>query len=177
MVNPWRTTASEILVKDCWIHLRADTCESADGRVIAPYYVLEYPEFVNAIAITDENEMVLIREYRHGGGVVGLGFPAGVMDRDDTDPLVTAKRELLEETGYTATEWISLGALYVNWANQTNKIHYYLARGAKPTGKQSLDENEEIEVVPTSIDHAIKPGTLVHSHNVAGLMLAYPYLK
>jgi 8-oxo-dGTP pyrophosphatase MutT (NUDIX family) len=177
MVKPWRTTASEILVKDRWIHLRADTCESADGRVIAPYYVLEYPEFVNAIAITDQNEMVLIREYRHGGGVVGLGFPAGVMDREDADPLVTAKRELLEETGYTASEWVSLGALYVNWANQTNRIHYYLARGARLTGEQSLDENEEIEVVPTSVEHAIKPGTLVHSHNVAGLMLAYPYLK
>ena len=177
MVKPWRTTASEILVKDRWIHLRADTCESADGRVIAPYYVLEYPEFVNAIAITEQNEMVLIREYRHGGGVVGLGFPAGVMDREDGDPLVTAKRELLEETGYSAPEWISLGALYVNWANQTNKIHYYLARGAKPTGGQSLDENEEIEVVPTPIAEAIKPGHLVHSHNVAGLMLAYPHLK
>lgn len=176
MVKPWLIQSSEILVKDRWIHLRADSCVNAEGREIAPFYVLEYPEFVNVIAITDDGNMILIREYRHGGGVVGLGFPAGVMDRDDPDPMVAAKRELLEETGYSSDDWTSLGALYVNWANQNNRIHYFLARHANPTAQQQLDENEEIDVVPTPIADALKPGHLLHSHNVAGLMLAYPYL-
>ncbi|TWF54495.1 NUDIX hydrolase [Neorhizobium alkalisoli] len=95
----WSVLSSETVVKDRWIDLRAETCVTPSGQEIAPYYVLSYPDWVNIVAITADDEIVLVRQYRHGAADVFTEIPGGAVDAGDPDPVAAAKRELLEETG------------------------------------------------------------------------------
>ena len=134
MIEPWEIMSSRVELEDRWIKVRSDSCRRSDGVVIEPYYVLEYPDWVCVLPITSQGDVVLTREYRHGAGLVVTGLPSGVVDKTDITPMNTAKRELLEETGYTSQHVIALGSLYANWTNQDNMIHYFLALDAKLTG-------------------------------------------
>ncbi len=141
----WSVTASRRIIDDRWIHLRADDCVDAAGRVIAPFYVLEASDWVGIVALTPEREVVVVTEYRHGAGAVLAGLPGGAIDVGE-DPLVAARRELVEETGYASDEWIALGASRPNPANQDNHVHYFLALDAHRVADQALDPGELIDV-------------------------------
>ena len=91
---PWRTTGSTHLVHDRWLKVRADKCLTAEGVEIAPYYVLEYPDWVEIIALDAEDHIYLVQQYRHGLGVVALELPGGAMDVSDASPVEAAAREL-----------------------------------------------------------------------------------
>ena len=146
-IKPWKIIESHQTFKDRYLSVRTDRCEREDGHVVAPYHVIEQTEWVTLIPVTDEGNVVLIREYRHAGGVVLLGVPGGVMDPGETDAAAAARRELQEETGYTARELIPVGTCFANPAIQDNRIHYFLATGCTKTHEQTLDPNEEIEVL------------------------------
>ncbi len=146
MPEPWRVVESRVTYEDRWLKVRSDHCVTTLGRVVAPYHVLEYPTWVNVVALTDEGQVVLIQEYRHGAGRVMLGLPSGTMDPADPDPVITARRELVEETGFEAGPMFCLGKHLANPANQTNLSCLYLAVGARATGQRQLDPTEEIEV-------------------------------
>lgn len=143
-MKPWKVLSSKQTFKDRWLSVRSDHVRLEDGREIPSYHVLEYPDWVSVIGLTDEGNVVLIREYRHGVGEVTIGLPSGAAEAgEDIDDL--ARREFTEETGYTAREWVKIGQACANWAVNTNQVHYYLAFGAEKSGKQTLDPNEEIE--------------------------------
>lgn len=131
---------------DRWINLRADDCVDMLGRTIAPYYVFEQPEWITVVPVTPDGHIILVNEYRHGARVVGTGLVGGTVEETDSTPIDAALRELEEETGYIATELIQLGFSWANWANQTNRVHHFLATGCIPTGQQAPDDNELIEV-------------------------------
>src|SRR6201996_7621465 len=95
----WKTCSSTYLHKGPWATLRSDKCEMPDGRIVDTYYVLEYPNWVNAVAITEEGKVLMVRQYRHAAGIVSLEIPGGVIDGDEA-PEAAMRRELLEETGY-----------------------------------------------------------------------------
>lgn len=146
-IKPWKIIESRQTFKDKFMSLRMDRCEREDGHVVLAYHVLEFTDWVTLIPVTDDGNVVLIREYRHAGDVVLLGVPGGVMDPGETDAEAAGRRELQEETGYTAREMIPIGSCFPNPAIQDNQIHYYLATGCTKTHAQSLDPNEEIEVL------------------------------
>jgi ADP-ribose pyrophosphatase len=98
----WKVLDSEYLIERPWLTARRDKVELPDGRVIDEYYVLEYPDWVNVIAITKDGKFVMETQYRHALGVNSIELPCGVMEEGET-PMEAAKRELLEETGYA--EW------------------------------------------------------------------------
>jgi 8-oxo-dGTP pyrophosphatase MutT (NUDIX family) len=97
---PWTTTHSEILLEDRWIRLRADRLRTQQGVEIAPWYVLDYPDWCVVVALTEDQRLVLVRQWRHGAQSWSLELPGGVIDRTDRDPVAAAQRELQEETGY-----------------------------------------------------------------------------
>lgn len=172
----WKTLASKTIIKDRWIDLRADDCLTPAGHEIAPFYVLNYPDWVHVVAITAEDEMVLVRQYRHGASDVFLELPAGTVDPEDADPADTARRELEEETGYRAGELRLVTSLYPNPGNQPNRVHTYLALGVTPSGRRKLDDAEvgmTVQLMPVNeVIAGLRDGLLKESLNVASLLMA-----
>lgn len=147
----WKVLSSQYLFNDLWFKVRKDRCESPQGKIIDPYYVYEFPTWVTALAITEDNKVILERQYRHGLGRVDLELPGGCVDDTDLSLQAAIERELKEETGYTFASVEYLGETSSNPSTNNNLMHMYLARGGVLTHGQSLDPNEEIEVVLTTI--------------------------
>ncbi|MFM9909852.1 MAG: NUDIX hydrolase [Chitinophagaceae bacterium] len=147
----WKTLSSEYLFKDLWFTVRKDTCERPDGKIIAPYYVYEFPAWVTAVAITREGKVVLEKQYRHGIGETSFELPGGCVDDTDANLEDAIARELKEETGYTFTSFEYLGKTCANPSTNNNWMHIFLAKGGELIGDQHLDDNEDIEVHLVSI--------------------------
>ncbi len=127
--------------------------------------VLECPDWVNVVALTDAGDVVLIRQYRAGAQTITLEIPGGTVDEGET-PLDAARRELSEETGYEADTWELIGRVEPNPAFQTNSTYTYLARDAKKTQPQRLDDTETIDVEERAlrdIPGLIAGGTIAHA--------------
>ena len=176
MVQPWRTLSSQRLLHDRWIDLRADRCVAEDGTEVAPYYVLSYPDWVHVVALTPDNRIVLVQQYRHGAGITTIELPGGGAEAGDADAMATGQRELREETGFEAAAWQHVSSLYPNPATQTNRVHTVLATGCVRVTGQRLDAGETGMTVMLSpvadILVTLAEGGLAQSMQVAGLLLA-----
>ena len=126
----WTLLSSTYSFRDRWLTLRSDTVALPGGETLSPYHVIESPDWVNAIAITDDGNIVLVEQYRHAVQQMMLELPAGHVDAGEA-PEVAVKRELLEETGHEAASWHELGALFPAASRFTNKVRSYLAMGAR----------------------------------------------
>ena len=150
MENPkkrnWKVLTSEYLARKPWFTVRHESIELPDGRRIPDYYVFEYPDWVNVIAITKEGKFVFIDQYRHGLGETDYEIPAGVAEPDDASMLAAAQRELAEETGYGGGQWRELMVVAPNPSTQNNLTYCYLATGVERLGEQHLDATEDIRV-------------------------------
>ncbi len=125
---------------------RKDSYQTPTGKIVDPYFVVELPECVLALAITKENEVLLVEQYRHAIQQQSIEFPGGFIDKNET--LETAIiRELQEETGYSFTNYYYLGKTYSNPGVLTNATHLFVATGGQKTSEQSLDANEEISIM------------------------------
>ena len=153
-MKPWTTISSETLLDDQWMRLRADTCELPDGPTLSPYYVIEERDWVHVLAITGEQQIILVRQYRYAVQAFCSELPGGVIDPGET-PLTAAQRELREETGYTATNWQPVCTYFANPARQTNRVHVFLAQGISSPGVQALESSEQITVSAVDVTQAM----------------------
>jgi 8-oxo-dGTP pyrophosphatase MutT (NUDIX family) len=140
----WRVTASRYVHKDRWISVRADDCVTDEGAVVAPYYVLEYPDWVEVIALDADDNVLLVKQYRHGLGGMSIELPAGGMEPTDTDPCAAAARELLEETGCAGVLTL-VGETRPNAGTHSNRTHIVLARQVNKIAEPKDDPTERIE--------------------------------
>ncbi|MEQ9314927.1 MAG: NUDIX hydrolase [Henriciella sp.] len=113
-MKPWRVLSSRISYEDQWLKVRSDRCETDDGRIIDPFHIIEYHEWVCVIALTAVGDVVAIREYRHGAKAITIGLPGGTSDGPGEDIAATAARELEEETGYQCSRLVRIGRAYAN---------------------------------------------------------------
>jgi len=122
-----------------------------DGHIVDKYYVLEYPNWVNAVALTREGKILMVRQYRHAANIVSLEIPGGVIDGDEK-PEDAMRRELLEETGYRFDNMAELCTIYANPSTANNKTFCYLATGGVKVQEQALDEHEELIIEEYSVE-------------------------
>jgi 8-oxo-dGTP pyrophosphatase MutT (NUDIX family) len=177
-VRHWKRLGSSTVVDDPWMRLTADRCELPGGRVIESYWVSHEKEWVHVFALDAAGCLVVVRQYRHAAGVVCMELPGGVVD-DGEEPLAAAQRELQEETGYAADDWVYLGSLFANPARQTNRVHMFVAQSARPVSAQRLDATEDImvDVLPLDRVHAaIQGGEFSQALHVASFYRALVHL-
>ncbi|MDE0581687.1 NUDIX hydrolase [Planococcus sp. A6] len=145
-MKTWETLSTEYLYKNPFGNLRKEQCRLPNGIVIDNFYINEYPDWVNAVVLTDRNQLVFVKQYRHGTRGFYLEIPAGKLEENETSEQGIL-REVHEETGFTSNENpILLGEHMVNPAVQNNKISTYLITSAFKTSDQKLDDTEEIDV-------------------------------
>ncbi len=171
----WRVTATRTALKDRWIDVRADSCVTPNGGVLDPYYVLAYPDWVNVLALTDDDRVVMVRQYRHAAGADVLELPGGAMDPTDVDPSEAAARELAEEAAYAAASFRHVCTHWPNPATHTNKVHTYLAVAPFASGTQALDAGEDgltVELVPVpDLLRGMREGWTMQSMHVSAILL------
>ena len=156
--------------------LHAQRMRSPDGNYEDDYFYIRTADWVNIIPITVDEQVVLVRQYRHGINEFSLETPGGMVDAGEKDPSLTAARELAEETGYVPKKVEHLGTLRPNPAMLTNQCHVYLATGVELSGKQNLEISEDITVhlVPLrEIPEMIVRGEIVHSIVAAAFFLLW----
>jgi 8-oxo-dGTP pyrophosphatase MutT (NUDIX family) len=166
----WKRERSE-QVADCRVFkVRRDiSADPRDGRA-HDFYIIEATDWINIIPLTSDGQVVLIEQYRHGTGEISLEIPGGMVDPGES-PASAATRELLEETGYEASEVVFLGKTRPNPAIQDNWIHTFLARGVERRGEPKNDGTEQtiVRLVPLErISALIAGGEIDHSLVVVG---------
>lgn len=176
----WKTLSSEYLFKDSWLFARKDRCIRPDGKIIDPYYVMEYPEWVTALALTGDEEVILVRQYRHAIGEVCLELPGGCVDKSDKNFEDAVRREFLEETGYSFRDAQYLGRTSSNPSTNSNTLHMFLLTGGEKVQGQQLDANEEIDILVVSFEEfkqMLLENKFIQSMHVTTIFYALNKLK
>jgi ADP-ribose pyrophosphatase len=161
---------SQEILKGRFLHAFRDTVRLPDGSETTREYVI-HPGAVMMIPIMDDGRLVLERQFRYPMGRVMVEFPAGKLDAGE-DAFTCAKRELLEETGYTAREWARAGVLHPVISYSTEFIEVWFARGLALTERQ-LDEGEFLEVFTATPDEVIewcRDGTITDAKTLTGAL-------
>jgi 8-oxo-dGTP pyrophosphatase MutT (NUDIX family) len=164
-VEPWERVSSEEIA-DCRVfRVRRDVSVNPRDKSEHEFYCIEAPDWVNIIPLTANNEVVMIKQYRHGTGEVGLEIPGGIIDEGEA-ARDAAVRELMEETGYLAPRTIALGKARPNPAIQQNWVHIFLAPDANFQRAPQFDGTEHavVRLVPLSdVPTLINDGTINHA--------------
>ncbi|EJZ22261.1 NUDIX hydrolase [Rhizobium sp. Pop5] len=184
-LKPWSVTASRITYEDRWIRLRSDDCLTADGTIVAPFHVLDYPDWINVIPVMPDGRVLLIREYRHGCGEIVLGLVAGGVEPGDIEAgdaaMAAARRELREETGYEASTFVKLLASYPNASSHSNIVTSWLALGLSRAGEPCFDPAENIELLFADLADILADlrsgAVIMQSMHVAALYAAESWLR
>ena len=173
-LTPWKTLSSRYVIRDRWMTLRADRCETAAGIVIDPYYVQEPEDWVQVVAFDSADKILMIRQYRHAAGLISNELPCGGIEKGET-PAQAAARELLEETGCVAETLTPLPVMSPNSARVTNRVYGFIATDTRHVQQQQLDATEDIEFEFLTIPAVlalIDAGSFTQALHVGNLFLA-----
>jgi ADP-ribose pyrophosphatase len=177
--DTWERLGGERLLETPYFALRSDRLRLPGGAVKDPYYVVERPDAAIIFPLTGGGEVILVRQYRPPLERMELGLPAGLVEEGE-GPAAAARRELLEETGYSGGEWEPLGALASSPSLKDNWAYLFLARGVAEMASPDPDEHELVETVKVPVGELrdlIRGGEIVSSSGVAAIMLALERLR
>lgn len=161
-MSNWKVISSKVTAFDPWFKIQQDTVELPDGRQIKDYSMWQERGVAFTVPVTKEGKFILVKQYKHAAGKTVIEFPAGYIDEGE-EPLAAAKRELLEETGYTADEFADLGVVTNNPTKVRGKIYVFLVENAHKVKEQQLDEYENIQVIEATVEEIDK---MIASHQI-----------
>lgn len=173
-MQAWKVQRSRIVLERDWLRVREEHVILPTGYEIEEFHVIEGPDWVGVLPLTDDNQVVMVDQYRHGLGAMSRELPAGVVDPGES-ALDAARRELLEETGYAAREWQHLITFATEPTRHVTTAHFFVARGAARVAEQQLDASEHLSVVqvsPKQLFEEIRGGVVRHATHIAAISLA-----
>lgn len=179
-LKKWKILTSNMIIDHQWCQVRRDEIELPSGQIIDDYFVSIKPDVALVLPITNQQEIIFVRQYRHAVGEFFLELPAGGFNPATESAEIAAMRELREETGYTAQHVQKIATLYDKPSKDTNQIHLFLAQNVIKVGEQNLDITEEIEIVLIPIKSVldkIAQGEISVSGTIAALCLGLNFLK
>jgi 8-oxo-dGTP pyrophosphatase MutT (NUDIX family) len=172
-LEKYKKVSSDELISNSFMKLKKNTLKKPDNDKDMPFYVMEFADWVNVVPLTEDMNIVMIKQYRAGIDEVCIEIPGGIIDEDE-DPILAAKRELIEETGYSCERIRLLKKVSGNPAIQNNFVFLYLAEGVKAYTEQNLDEDEKIEVFEKpmkEVKSMLEEGQIHHPYASLSLML------
>ncbi|HEV2249245.1 MAG TPA: NUDIX hydrolase [Candidatus Limnocylindria bacterium] len=174
-MKPWRVLATRVVLeRPPWLTVGEQDVELPDGTVLRDFNWIATRPFAIVVPILDDDRTILLRSFKLGVGSVSLSVPAGYLEAGE-EPLAAAKRELLEETGYAASEWLALGRFVVDGNYGSGHMHAFLATGAHQVREPESgdDEEQELLLVPFSDALArLRAGEVAQQSTAAALGLA-----
>ena len=146
----WKTLSTEYLSNHQYFTARKDKCETPGGNIVDEYFVVELPTTACAVALTEDGEVLMVRQYRHPIEETILEIPGGFIDENEM-PEESIQRELKEETGYEFSSIVNVGRIAANPGVLNNFTYLFLAQGGKKTSVQKFDKNEHLELEKISL--------------------------
>ncbi len=170
----WKIIKEEDISPSPWFPLFKHKVKLPNGRIVDDYYLSKLGDAAMVVAVTKDQEVVFVRQYKHGAGKIILELPAGRIEKGNS-PEKTAIEELEEETGYIAEKTDPLGFMYADPSKGTQRTYGFLVRDLVVRRKQKLDITEDIEVILIpidQIDEKIRCGEFAATDAVAIFRLA-----
>lgn len=178
-LRPWRILDSDYRIQTKFLRLRADRIELPSGDVVEEYFVRESRGFCVVFALTPDENVLLVRQYKHGIGEILTELPAGMIDEDET-PEACAERELAEETGFTGSAPQHIRTFVTDPTNATGRFHLFVVRDAVRTREPVFDVTEDIEVDVVPVDEVramALDGRIASGSQVAAVLVALAHLE
>lgn len=178
-MNKYIKLTTKKLISNNFVTLNENVFKSEKSDRSAPFYILDFDNWVNIAPITENKEVLMIKQFRAGIEDISIEIPGGIIDNEDLSPKKAVERELLEETGYVCDDVIQLNKVCANPAIQTNYVTGFIGLNARRVNPQNLDALEEIEFMKVPIENIpamIKKGELNHPYAIITLLMTLSYL-
>jgi 8-oxo-dGTP pyrophosphatase MutT (NUDIX family) len=179
-MKKWKILESQTVLKNQWFDIKEHKVQISDTLALEGVVILDFPDWVNIIALDEKRQVVLERNYRHARGQVFIETPSGSMESTDKTSLDAARRELLEETGYASDQFVLLGVSETNPQLLTNRMHHFLALDCRWVQKPQAEFEGVVEswLEPwNQVIGRLDKGEISNSLAVEGLLRAERYLK
>lgn len=173
-IPPWQVLESRLVVERRWIEVHEQRVRLGNGHEIPEFHKVVMPSWAAVLCVTDTDQVVLVRQYRHGISEESVELPAGVIEPEES-PLEAAKRELLEETGYVADAWSPIVTVATEPSRHTVHAHFFCARGARADRERAPEPSEDIELVElprAELVSLCERGGIVHGVHLGAILLA-----
>ena len=176
----WKCLKEKYVLRSKWLHVRMDSVLLPNGCQVDDYYVIEKRDVALVCGVTSDNKILLKQEYRYPIDKVTLELPGGTFDEKEETPLEAAKREFLEETGYTAKTWREIGTFYDYPTKDANKVVVFFAENIEKISNQNLDDSEDINLSLFPFEKVIDlimDGTINVSGSIATIFKVITMIK
>lgn len=154
--SPWKLISKEKILDTPIFDISLEKAVCPRNGKTGGFYVFNIPDWVNIVALTGNNEIVMIRQFRHGTKTYEYEIPGGLIDPEDKSPAEAGMRELFEETGYTGDSPVIIGSVHPNPALQNNLCHTVFTKNARQISHPAMEDSEDIETLLIPVEQVWK---------------------